>query len=320
MKKFAVAILVLLVLVISSFMYLKEGSLPANPADTMSRPFIIRKGAALNTIIRDLSAQGLIRDRIVFYLLVRKMGIQNRIQAGEFRLSPAMSAEEVAVNLTKGSLDVWVTLIEGTRKEEMAQVLSRELGIPEVEFVKKAREGYLFPDTYLIPRDATIDQIIAILQANFDRKFSLELQKKAQAKGLTKDEVVILASLVEREARTQKNRQIVASILRRRLEIGMALQIDATVQYAVGYDAASASWWKPNLTRQDLAISSPYNTYRYPGMPPGPIASPSLSSIQAVIDASSTPYLYYISDRTGKTMHYAATLEEHNENIAKYLR
>lgn len=320
MKKFAVAILVLLIIVISAFMYLKEGSLPANPSDTTQKPFIIRKGAALNTIIRELSAQGFIRDRIVFYLLVRKMGIQNRIQAGEFRLSPSMSAEEVATNLTKGSLDAWVTLIEGTRKEEMAQVLSRELGIPEVEFVKKAREGYLFPDTYLIPRDATIDQILAILQANFDRKFSPELQKKALAKGLSKDEVVILASLVEREARTQKNRQMVASILMRRLSIGMALQIDATVQYAVGYDGPSASWWKTNLTRQDLALPSPYNTYKYPGMPPGPIASPSLSSIMAVIESTPTPYLYYISDRTGKTMHYASTLEEHNDNIAKYLR
>ena len=137
---------------------------------------------------------------------------------------------------------------------------------------------------------------------------------------MTEKEVLILASLVEKEARHDEDRQKVASIILKRLKNDIKLQIDATVQYALGYQSEEKTWWKKNLTQEDLDIDSPYNTYKNEGLPPGPIANPGLASIEAVINAdANTSYLYYISDKNGN-MHYARTLEEHQANIDKYLQ
>jgi len=247
------------------------------------------------------------------------LGIERKIQAGDFRISPKMTAAEVAKNLTHGTLDVWITLIEGTRKEEMAQTISKDLNIPETEFIKVATEGYLFPDTYLIPTTATAESVVSILKNNFDNKFSQELLDQAKNKKLTEKEVLILASLVEREARQPATRQKVAGIILKRYLADWPLQIDATVQYALGYQPNEKSWWKKNLTEDDLKINSPFNTYKNTGLPPEPICNPSLTSIEAVINADpKTLYWYYITDKNG-VMHYAVTLEEHNNNIRKYL-
>src|SRR3989344_601151 len=232
-----------------------------------------------------------------------------------------MSASQVAVALTKGSLDVWVTFIEGLRKEEIAQILAEKLSIPTVEFITAAQEGFLFPDTYLIPKDATVETVVLIFKNNFDRKYTNQMKDLAKQKELTDSQVVTLASLVEREAKSYPDRVRVASIMLRRLAMGMKLDIDATVQYALGYQNATHTWWKKNLTRVDLTVDSPYNTYTRAGLPPGPIGNPGLSAINAVLEASSsTPYLFYISNRDGTEMHYASTIKEHNQNIAQYLR
>lgn len=293
--------------------------MPVNKNSLESTIFVVNPGDPLNTIINNLSKQGLIRNKVVFYLIVKQLGIERKIQAGDFRISPKMTAIEVAKNLTHGTLDVWITLIEGTRKEEMAQIISRDLNIPETEFIKIAAEGYLFPDTYLIPTTATAESVVSVLKNNFDNKFNQELHVKANSKKLTEKEVVILASLVEREARQPATRQKVAGIILKRYLADWPLQIDATVQYALGYQPNEKSWWKKELTETDLKIDSPFNTYKNTGLPPDPICNPSLSSIEAVINADSkTPYWYYITDKNG-VMHYAVTLEEHNENIRRYL-
>ena len=206
------------------------------------------------------------------------------------------------------------------RKEEIAQQVSQSLNIPEIEFLKYVREGYLFPDTYLIPKSATAVVVIKIFEDNFNRRFSDELREKARNKGFTVEQVLTLASLVEREARFAEDRPKVASVLLNRLENEMKLDIDATVQYALGYQSEEKSWWKKQLSLEDLAIDSPYNTYKNAGLPPEPIANPGLASIQAVVDADpNTPYLYYISDKSGH-LHFARNLEEHNENIRRYLK
>ncbi|MFS8159064.1 MAG: endolytic transglycosylase MltG [Candidatus Roizmanbacteria bacterium] len=320
MKKRHIALIIILMGVASLGLYFKEATLPANQNDKSTTLFIVNKGASVNAIIRNLHKEGLIRDRIAFYILIKQLGIGSSLQAGDFRLSPSMNAKEIATALTKGSLDIWIKVIEGTRKEEVAYTLSQELAIPETEFIKKAREGYLFPDTYLVPKDASIDQILAIFQRNFDKKFTPELRSQAATKGLTENQVLTLASLVERESRDDKDRNMVASILLKRYKIGMALQVDATVQYALGYQESTKTWWKKYLTKEDLSINSVYNTYKSPGIPPAPIASPGLSAIKAVVLAdANTPYLFYISDTSGKNMYYARTLEEHNENVRKYL-
>ena len=320
MKKVNILLILLILISTSFFLFYKEGSLPVNKNNQVSKIFIIKQGEPLDTIVNNLANEGLIRNKIIFYLIVKQLGIEKKIQAGDFRLSANMSATEVAKNLTHGTLDVWITLIEGMRKEEMAQVISKNLDIPEIEFIKKAEEGYVFPDTYLVPRTASAEMILSIVNNNFKNKFNEELHTQMKNKKLSEKQVLILASLVEREARQASTREKVAGIILKRYLTDWPLQIDATVQYILGYQPNEKSWWKKNLTEEDLKIDSPYNTYKNKGLPPEPISNPSLSSIKAVINADeNTPYWYYMTDKNG-VMRYAITLEEHQANINKYLQ
>lgn len=320
MKKTYILLILLILISISFYLFYKEGSLPVNKNNQISKIFVIKQGEPLNTIVNNLANEGLIRNKIIFYLIVKQLGIERKIQAGDFSLSANMSAIELAKNLTHGTLDVWVTLIEGTRKEEMAQIISKNLDIPEIEFIKLADEGYLFPDTYLIPRTATAEIVLSIIKNNFKNKFNEELHSLVKNKKLTEKQVLILASLVEREARQQSSREKVASIILKRYLADWPLQIDATVQYTLGYQVEEKNWWKKDLTNEDKKIDSSYNTYKNKGLPPEPICNPSLSSIKAVINADeNTPYWYYLTDKNG-VMRYAVTLEEQQNNINKYLQ
>jgi len=318
MKKINFLVVLLLIITLAFYLFYREGTLPVNKSNQSTKIFVINQGESLTSVVNNLSKEGLIRNRLIFFLVVKKLGIERKIQAGDFRLSPAMDAYQIAKNLTHGTLDIWVTLIEGTRKEEIAQIISQNLGIPETEFLKYAKEGYLFPDTYLLPKDATPESIVKILENNFNKKFSTELQQKAKAKGLSPTETIILASLVEREAKLSEDRQLVASVILNRFKTEMKLDIDATIQYTLGYQPEEKTWWKKVLTTDDLAIDSPYNTYKNKGLPPTPICNPGLAAIQAIANAPETDYFYYLSDKKGK-IHYAVTLEEHNENVRKYL-
>lgn len=212
-----------------------------------------------------------------------------------------------------------ITLLEGWRVEEMAEKLNKELGIRQEDFLKVAQEGYMFPDTYFFEKEASASAVAKKLKATFDLKYDNVLQAKIKKLGLTLSEGVILASIVEREARSDEARTMVASILIKRFKIDMGLNVDSTIQYALGYQSQEKSWWKKQLTKNDLKISSPYNTYIHMGLPPTPICNPSLSSLEAVANADpNTPYLYYSHDSEGVS-HYAKTLEEHNQNVANYL-
>jgi len=320
MKKIVFFTLIVFV-IFFSYLYYKEGTLPVNPHDKTTKIFVIRPGEDIRTIVRNLHQAKLIRNPIVFFLLLKKMGIEKKIQAGDFRLSPSMDAQTIAKTLTHGTLDVWITVIEGLRKEEIAHLIAKNLDIPEIEFTKQAKEGYLFPDTYLFPKNADVATVIDIFTKNFNQKFTPALAEKAKQRlNLEKEEVLILASLVEREAKYEDDRVKVASILIKRLKNNWPLQVDATIQYALGYQPKEKSWWKKNLTKEDLNIESPYNTYKNAGLPPTPICNPGLASIKAVVEADpNIEYWFYLSDKTGR-MHYAKTLEEHNRNIEKYLQ
>jgi UPF0755 protein len=319
MKKSQIFFLIIFLFALFSYLFFKQGSLPFNKNDKSTKIFVIAPGQPLQKIIDNLQKEDLIRSKIVFYLIVKQLKIDKKIQAGDFRLSPSMNAYEIAQTLTHGTLDVWVTLIEGTRKEEMAEVLNKKVNISELEFIRLAKEGYLFPDTYLIPKNADAQMVVNILENNFNQKFTKQMEEKGKNKSLTKEQVVILASLLEREAKNFKDKKIIAGILLKRLKADWPLQIDATVQYALGYQPKEKSWWKKNLTSQDLEIDSPYNTYKNKGLPPTPISNPGLDSLTAVVEAEvETPYWYYLSDKKG-VVHYAKTLEEHNLNIEKYL-
>jgi len=320
MKRLFGPLLVFLIVFAGGFLWYKEGTLPVNPRDKKPVIFVIPKGASINSIAQNLENEKLIRSRLVFYLLVKLNGYEKRIQAGDFRLTRNMSAPEIAEELTHGTLDVWITIIEGMRTEEIAQILAKELNIPESVFLKAAegKEGYLFPDTYLIPKTSTANQVVAILENNFQNKVDESLKSRLAAKNLSLKEALIIASLLEREVQSFEDKRIVAGILLNRLAVEMPLQVDATVQYALGYNAVEQSWWKKNLTSKDLKIDSPYNTYLYPGLPPGPIANPGLESLLAVAQFQSSDYYYYLTDKKG-IMHYAETYEGHSNNIAKYL-
>lgn len=287
-----------------------------------SQIFVVAKGEGLGSIAERLERAGLVRSSVAFQILVVKEGLGRKIQAGDFRLNPGMTPLETAQQLTHGTLDRWVTLVEGWRMEEIAEKLAVELGGEQTKFNKEeflkltaGLEGQLFPDTYLFPKEADAARVVSMLTLNFEKK-------TANLKPEKKD--LILASIVEREAKYEADRPLVAGILLNRLEHDWPLQTDATVQYILGSNkcevgSVKCEWWKKNLTKEDLQVKSPYNTYLNLGLPPGPICSPGLAAIKAAMNPTKTDYLYYLSDSEGK-MHYAKTLEEHNENIAKFIR
>lgn len=311
----------ILIFLAGSYLFYKEGSLPVNKENQTPQIFVIRPGDNLDTIATNLKSADLIRSKVVFYLTVVLLRIDKNIQFGDFRLTQAMSSEEIAKNLTHGTLDIWVTIVEGLRKEEIAEILAKDFHeLSEAEFISKADEGYLFPDTYLMPREASADAALNILTNTFAQKVTRDLEDKFHKLNLTKQQAIILASIVEREAKFNEDRQTVASIFLRRMAEGIPLQADATVQYALGYQEDEKTWWKKSLALDDLKLDSPYNTYLYSGLPPTSISNPGLSSIEAVAGANpDTSYLFYISDKSGH-MHYSRGLDEHNANIEKYLR
>lgn len=326
---------VILIIFLGSF-YLYQFLLSAPSKDATQEMFVIPKDESSSSITSRLEEKGFIKNSLVFQIYLWRQSLADKIQAGDFKLSRNLEASVLTQILIHGTIDRWITIIEGWRAEEVAEYLRKAL--PEtadyqndaqykrVIFDKvdpylaavASHEGYLFPDTYLIPKNASASAVIAILLANFEKKFDQSLQEDAQKAGLTREEVVILASIVEREAKFENDRPIVAGILLKRLKLGIPLQIDATVQYALGYQKKEKAWWKKKLTKADLTINSPHNTYKFRGLPPRPISNPGLASIRAVVYSQKTDDLFYLSDKEGK-MHYAKTLEEHNENIKKYL-
>lgn len=324
-----IALVAALVFFTAGFFWWCQALSPVSQSPTKSQIFVIRKGEGLSLIARNLKEKGLIKDSLAFKVFVLAKGLSGQIQAGDFRVNPSWNLEEVVHLLTHGSLDIWLTFPEGWRREEYGRRLTANLedfSYPQFLELTEELEGQLFPDTYLIPRDASPSAIIKIFTRNFEKKFSLNLQLAARKQGLSKDEVITLASMVERESGSDKDSPIIAGIILRRWQNNWPLQIDAAVQYAVANKNNSASgqwqnfnWWPKNLTKADLGINSPYNTYRYKGLPSGPICSPGLASIGAVIYPQKTDYWFYLSDPQGKT-HYAETAEEHNQNIARYLK
>jgi UPF0755 protein len=181
-------------------------------------------------------------------------------------------------------------------------------------------EGYLFPDTYQVSPDVTAADLIQRMLRTFDQRVASQMRQQAAARGLTVHQWVTLASIVEREAVIASERPVIASVYLNRLELGMKLDADPTVQYALGYQAQTRSWWKRPLLLEDLEVKSPYNTYKNPGLPPGPIANPGLASLRAVVEAPDTDYYYFVANKqAGDGSHvFARTIEEHQRNIARY--
>ena len=317
-KKLPVLFVFLLIILIPLFLWWQQAAKAVNPADSALISFTISQGETVRQVADRLEKEGLIRSTVAFFLKARFTPLGQNIQAGDFVLSPSMELSTIAESLQHGTTDVRITIPEGWRNEEIAMKISREFGLPESEFLKVAKEGYMFPDTYLIPKETAASEIGAMFLSNFDKKVKTLDLAKMEEKELTLDSLIKIASLVEREAKLNEDRPMVASVILNRLDLGMKLDIDATVQYALGFQPAQKNWWKKDLTLADLEVDSPYNTYIIAGLPPTAIANPGLAAINAVLETPDTAYLYYIADSSGKS-HFAADLESHQRNIAKYL-
>ncbi len=318
------------------FRWAKVSQLAVSPNDSGTKPFVINKGASVTQIANNLSKGGFIRDPLLFKFFVRFRGLEKKLAAGEYVLSPSFNLNKTIEVLSGGPKDVWVTLPEGLRKEEIAIRIKQALNFESSQFeIEKFldgvnspsnAEGYLFPDTYLFPKSASESAIIAKLKNNFEKKTKDVLAGRKN--GLTELETIILASLLEREVRTYGDKTIVAGIMLKRISSSWTLDVDATLEYAKATEVCLArvsqikdegcKWWDPALAR-DKAIVSPFNTYRNLGFPPSPISNPGLDSIKAAANPESSTYWFYLSDREGVT-HFAGTLEEHQANINKYLR
>src|SRR5258708_3939509 len=301
MRKSAVLLITLLILGATSFLWWQNGTSAVDKNNKSQVTFVVGKGEGVREIANSLKKEGLIKDPTAFFLLVRfGLNLDNKIQAGDHRLSPSMNATETAKALTTASNDIWITVPEGQRAQEIADNLQKEIPSYQESWRIKleANEGYLFPDTYLIPKTADINLILTLFKNNFKNKYSTITTSKDQ------NEIVTVASLVEREAKHAEDRPLVASVIYNRLNMGMKLDIDATVQYVLGYQKDEKRWWKKNLTLDDIKINSPYNTYRNAGLPPTPISNPGVASLQAAANPAKTNYLYYISDKSGVN-HYA---------------
>lgn len=308
-------------------------SLPADIYGT-EQSFNIALGESPYAIAIRLEEQGLILDTEAFITLLVYTGMDTGLLPGNYRLSPSLSMKSIAGTLqdTRASQILFV-ILPGWRMEEVAASLPTSgLPISEVEFLAAVRtpplgifdvdpptsEGFLFPDSYLLSRSLTADQLITELTLNFARHLTPEIKLGFSQQGLTVYEGVKLASIVEREAVVADEQEMIASVFLNRLAAGQKLESDPTVQYALGYDEISQSWWKNPLTYADLEFNSPYNAYLYPGLPPAPICNPSLGALESVAFPAETPYYFFRARCDGTGLHaFAETFEGHLANACE---
>ncbi len=307
--------------------------------DPTAKQFLVSPGESVDSIGQRLEDQGLIRDAALFRVFVRLNGLDKGINAGAFTLRPNMNIEQIAQTLQRGSAaETQVTIPEGKRLEEVAEIIDQQLGdIPAKafdagEFVRLARrtnyeypflkdvpngaslEGYLFPDTYRVPQNPSALDVLLKMLDNFGAK-AAPLLEQARTQGKSPRVVLIVASIVEREAIVPDERPTIASVYFNRLKIGMPLQADPTTQYAMGYDQQNKTWWH-TLTVEDYKFedNGGYNTYINPELPPGPIASPGLSSIQAAVSPVETPYIFFLACQGQQQHRFFETFEEQQAN------
>lgn len=288
--------------------------------ESVEQKIVIAKGRTTSQVATQLVEANLIRHPMIFLLAVKYLKLDGRLQAGSFTLSPTQPLFEIAQALTKSIDDLWVTIPEGLRREEIASLFAADLPeFDKVEFLSLAKdaEGRLFPDTYLIPNQATAGFIFSLLSNTFDKRVATGLAEEIASSSHSLDELLIMASLLEREAKSYEDMQHVAGILWNRIELGMPLQVDATLQYAKG-QTADGKWWNPPLG-VDRQLASPFNTYQNPGLPPAPIANPGLDAIRAALNPLATSDLFYLHDSSGQ-MWYAPDYAGHQQNINRYLR
>jgi len=316
--------------------------LPKDANSTQTKIFSVKSGEGTRDIAINLEAEGLIKSAPLFRIYTLTWGLSNKLQAGEYLLSSSMNVIEIADKMVLGQvIKEEITIIEGWNLRDIAQNFEQKglftttelfmlVGYPladDVPFPKDfsgefaflqdkpknvSLEGYLFPDTYEIQRGKDLPYIISRILANFDKKLTPDLRAEIKRQNKTIFEVITMASLLEKEVMTMEDKKKVSGVLWKRLKIGMPLQVDATVSYVTGKKSA-------DLLLRDLNIDSSYNTYKYRGLPLGPICNPGLESIEAAIYPKATAFWYYLSTPGGETI-FSKTFKEHSLAKQKYLK
>src|SRR5262245_55615006 len=289
----------------------------------------IRQGASSSEIGRQLASAQVVRDARLFRMALWWTGRSRSLKAGEYRFDHGLTPLEVLDVIVRGDVyTLRLTVPEGLNIEEMAKLYESHGFGRAVDFIESASdvkrvhdlddkasdlEGYLFPETYSLPRRTPAARLIDLMVGRFFDIYDGEMRARASAQGLTTRQVVTLASLIEKETGKPEERPIVAAVYRNRMKIGMPMQADPTVVYAL----SKAHRYDGNIRREDLSMDSPYNTYKYAGLPPGPIASPGKASLEAAVSPATASYLYFVSRNDGSHV-FAQTLDEHNANVRKF--
>jgi UPF0755 protein len=274
----------------------------------------VEEGAPLKFIARDFERQGIISNARLFEWVTRALGDERHIPAGVYYFSRQDNLVWVAIRMLVGDYEtaaIRIAIPEGSTVNDIAKILQQKVPyFNKQEFIARAREGYMFPDTYFFRPGQSTEAILSVFENNF-RVRLLKVQDDIYASGRSLDEVLTMASILEKEASKSKDRQMISGVLWHRIHIGMPLQVDAVFPYIIGKNTFE-------LTREDLQLDSPYNTYKYKGLPPGPINNPGLDTILAAAKPEKNSYVYFLSDKQG-TFHYSATYEGHLTNKHRYL-
>jgi UPF0755 protein len=303
-------------------------SAPAGPPERVTIP----ARASFATVTDSLAAHGLVRFRLWFKLLARIKGVDRSVKAGVYELPRNASTSEVLETLAAGrTATARLTIPEGFTIADIATIAFDRLGIPADSFLAAARdpaearalgidaptlEGFLRPETYAVPLGSSARDVVRMMAGGFTAQWRPEWTARLDTIGMTQLQVVTLASIVEGEARADEERETIAGVYRNRLRIGMALQADPTVQYALLVNTGRR---KPRLYEKDYQVESPYNTYLHPGLPPGPVNSPSMRSIEAALHPANVPYLYFVAGPDGHHL-FSRTYDEHLHNVARMRR
>ncbi len=321
--------------ILSIYLNTRSGDLtsPAGKDDTPVL-FTIERGESLNAIANRLQSEKLIKDPDLFKRYLQYNGLDASIEAGDFELQQTMDIQQIAKTLQEGRIaELNVRIPQGKRLEEIADAVAKDVPVDRTELLNLMKdasswkaefeflndlpegatlEGYMFPDTYSLPRDkVTARDVILTALRNFDKKVTPQMRADLQAQGRTLYDAIRLASIVEREAAVEQERPTIAGVYLNRLKDGIALDADPTIQYALGNTRDPETWW-PQITQDDYqGVQSPYNTYLNAGLPPGPIANPALASIQAAIYPEKHSYYFFRTSCNNDGTHvFAKTLEE----------
>jgi len=311
-KLFFIVSLILLI----TILFIASVYFPLEENSTTQKIVNIPFGTNAKEIVNVLGNNEIIRkNNYTFRILIKLMKLEGQLKYGEYNLSPSMNMLQILDKLVKGEVIVYkITIPEGYTYKQIAELLEKKEIAEKEKFIEliikdkeKSPEGYLFPETYEVPKKYGAENMIKVMLSNFNRVATENnFTEKSEEIGFSLDQIIILASIIEKEAKFNDEKNRVSSVFHNRLKIGMKLQSCATIQYILGTP-------KENLDENDLKIESPYNTYLYKGLPPGPICNPGLASIMAALEPAEEDYLYFVLGENGRHV-FSKTYEEHLKN------